>query len=624
MSAMRSRSAAFAKSSSVAAVASAALLAGVMAASAEPRHGLSTFGELKYPADFKHFEYVNPDAPKGGKLALIGTRGLITFDSFNGYIVRGDAAQGLSLLFENFSLIFDSLMTRAFDEPDAVYGLVAESADLADDKMSVTFKLRPEAKFADGSALTAEDVKFSIDILKSKGHPNLRNLLRGIAKSTVLGPHEIRFDFQGTEVRDLPLSVATQPIFSKAFYADREFDKTTLEPPLGSGPYKIGKFDQGKFVTYDRREDYWAKDLPVNVGRYNFEQVRFEYYRERAASLEGLKSGRFDLREEFTSKDWATGYDIPAVNDGRLIRLTLPDGRAAGAQGFFFNMRRDKFKDVRVRKALEMAFDFEWTNRNLFYGLYKRTVSYFQNSELLAEGPASPAERALLEPFKGQFDEALLEAAAVPPVSDGSGRDRKLLRQAIKLLDEAGYKRSGAGRVTPDGKPFTVEFLLFSPSFERIILPYIENLKRIGIQAAIRRVDVAQFQRRMKSFDFDVLTQRFSVTLTPGVGLKTTFGSEAAALEGSFNLAGIADPVVDAMIQHAIDAKSREELVTAVRALDRVLRAGHYWVPQWYKAAHNIAHWDRFARPETKPPFADGVIDTWWFDKDKAAALAAK
>ncbi|MEO0671932.1 MAG: extracellular solute-binding protein [Pseudomonadota bacterium] len=607
----------------VASIAAAALVALAATPSiAEPKHGISTFGELKYPADFKHFDYVNPDAPKGGRLSRIGSRGLVTFDSFNGYILKGDAAQGLSILFEGFSLVFDSLMTPATDEPNAVYGLVAESADLADDRKSITFKLRPEAKFADGTALTAEDVKFSIETLKTKGHPNLRNILRNVAEITIINPHEIRFKFEGEQVRDLPVNIATQPIFSKAYYADREFDQTSLDRPLGSGPYKIGRFDQGRFVEYERREDYWAKDLPVNVGRHNFDVVRFEYYRERSRELEDLKSGTFDLREEFTSKDWATGYNIAAVKDGRLQRLTMPDGRAAGAQGFFFNMRRDKFKDIRVRRALGLAFDFEWTNKNLFYSLYKRTRSYFQNSAMVAEGPASDEERALLKPFEGQFDKALLEAPADPPVSDGSGTDRKLLREAVRLLDEAGFKRQGAGRVTPDGKPFTIEFLLFSPSFERIILPYIENLKRIGVQAAIRRVDVAQFQRRMKSFDFDVLTQRFVVPATPGVGLRTTFGSEAAKIEGSFNLAGISDPVVDALIEKVVDAKSRDELNVAMRALDRVLRSNHYWVPQWYKAAHNLAFWDRFGRPETKPKFATGIIDTWWYDADKAAKLA--
>jgi len=580
----------------------------------EARHGLSAFGELKYGPDFQHFDYVNPNAPKGGRLAHIGPAATITFDSFNPFILRGDAAQGLELL-------FDSLMVRAMDEPDAVYGLVAKTAKLAPDRRSVTFQMRPEAKFSDGSPLTAEDVVFTFETLKTKGHPHYRILLRDVVRAEALGPHEVRFVFQGENLRDLPLTVATLPILSKAYYATREFDQTTLEPPLGSGPYRISDFKQGSYTTFKRREDYWAKDLPVNRGRYNFDEIRYEYFRDRTAALESLKAGAYDLREEFTAKDWATSYDIPQVKDGRIVLLTLPDESPSGAQGFFLNNRRAKFSDRRVRKALDYAFDFEWTNANLFYSLYTRTASYFENSEMKATGKPSPEELALLEPYRDQLPPEVFDEPYVPPVSDGSGSDRRLLRTAAKLLEEAGWELKGNQRVNKNGEVLSIEFLVYEPTFERVIAPYIKNLKSLGIDAYIRRVDPAQFERRVKAFDFDIITQRFSMRLTPGAELLNFFGSEAADTEGSFNRAGIKNPVVDALAQKALEARTREELVTAIRALDRVLRAGHYWVPQWYKASHHIAYWNKFGRPETKPKYDRGIVDTWWYDAEKASKL---
>ncbi|HEX5599697.1 MAG TPA: extracellular solute-binding protein, partial [Hyphomicrobiaceae bacterium] len=518
----------------------------------EARHGLSAFGELKYGPDFQHFDYVNPNAPKGGRLAHIGPAATITFDSFNPFILRGDAAQGLELL-------FDSLMVRAMDEPDAVYGLVAKTAKLAPDRRSVTFQMRPEAKFSDGSPLTAEDVVFTFETLKTKGHPHYRILLRDVVRAEALGPHEVRFVFQGENLRDLPLTVATLPILSKAYYATREFDQTTLEPPLGSGPYRISDFKQGSYTTFKRREDYWAKDLPVNRGRYNFDEIRYEYFRDRTAALESLKAGAYDLREEFTAKDWATSYDIPQVKDGRIVLLTLPDESPSGAQGFFLNNRRAKFSDRRVRKALDYAFDFEWTNANLFYSLYTRTASYFENSEMKATGKPSPEELALLEPYRDQLPPEVFDEPYVPPVSDGSGSDRRLLRTAAKLLEEAGWELKGNQRVNKNGEVLSIEFLVYEPTFERVIAPYIKNLKSLGIDAYIRRVDPAQFERRVKAFDFDIITQRFSMRLTPGAELLNFFGSEAADTEGSFNRAGIKSPVVDALAMKALEAQSREE-----------------------------------------------------------------
>lgn len=584
------------------------------AAAAERTHGLSAFGDLAQPADFPHFAYVNPDAPKGGMLSLIGWGGLTTFNSLNNYILKGDAAQGLELL-------FDTLMVRANDEPDAVYGLVAESAEIADDGTSVTFYLRPEAQFADGSPITADDVVFSFEALKKKGHPLFGQMLRDVVKAEAIDPHTVRYTFQGELVRDLPLTVAGLPVLSKAFYATRKFEESTLEPPLGSGPYVVDDFAQGRTITYRRNPDYWARDLPVNKGRWNFDRIRYEYFRDRTAGMEAFKAGTYDFREEFTSKVWAMEYDFPAIRSGRVKKDILPDETPSGTQGFFINTRREKFKDPRVREALGLAFDFEWTNRNMFYGLYDRTASFFENSPMEAEGEPSDEERALIESLDIEVPEAALGQVAMPSVSDGSGQDRNLLRQAGTLLDEAGWRVKDGKRVNDAGEQFTVEFLTFEPTFERIVAPYAKNLELLGIDARIRRVDPAQYQRRLKDFDFDITTQRYVMRNTPGVELRSYFGSTAADLDGSLNLAGVKDPGVDALIEKVVAAKSREDMTVAARALDRLLRAGHYWVPHWYKGSHTIAYWDKFSQPETKPKYTRGLLDTWWFDEAKAAAV---
>ncbi|GFO82318.1 MAG: ABC transporter substrate-binding protein [Methyloceanibacter sp.] len=577
----------------------------VSLAAAERSYGLSAFGDLALPGDFQSFTYANPDAPKGGSLSLIGWGGVTTFNSLNNYILKGDAAQGLELL-------FDSLMTRAADEPDAVYGLIAESAEVAGDGKSATFYLRPEAKFSDGTQVTADDVVFSFDILKEKGHPLFHQMLRDVEKAEAIDPRTVRYMFKGELVRDLPLTVAGLPVLSKAYYSNKAFDQTTLEPPLGSGPYLVDKFQQGRNITYRRNPDYWAKDLPVNKGRWNFDTIRYEYFRDRTAGMEAFKAGTYDLREEFTSKVWATEYDFPAVRDGRVKKETLPDETPSGTQGFFINTRREKFQDPRVREALSLAFDFEWTNRNMFYSLYDRTQSYFENSPLKAEGEPTEAERALIESLGLPVPEGALGPAVLPPVSDGSGRDRASLQKASKLLDEAGWRVKDRKRVNGNGEQLSVEFLTFEPTFERIIAPYVKNLSLLGIDARIRRVDPAQYQQRLKDFDFDITTQRYGMRLTPGVELRSYFGSESANVPGSLNLAGISDPAVDALIGKIVAAKSREEMYTAARALDRVLRASYYWVPHWSKASHTIAYWDKFARPDTKPKYDRGILDTWW------------
>ena len=611
-------------------------------ASAEPRHGLSIFGELKYPANFKHFDYVNPDAPKGGRIVTMGTGGADTYDSFNAYILKGDKAQGLAFL-------FDSLMARANDEPDAMYGLVAKTADVAGDGMSVTFKLRPEAKFSDESQMTANDAVASFTLLKEKGGPEFTLALRDVDAAEALDAETIKYTFKGELTRDLPQIVAELPVLSKAYYGTEKFEETTLKPPLGSGPYKIKDFKPGTYITYTRREDYWAKDLPVNRGRFNFGEIRFDYYRDRNVELEAIKSGQMDFREEFTSVNWATGYDIPAVKDGRLIKDILPDERPSGAQGYFLNTRREKFQDIRVRHALDLAFDFEWSNKKLFYGLYKRTTSFFENSDMMSSGKPPPEELELLAPFKDKLAPAVFEGPYLPPVTDGSGNNRDGLKQARDLLFAAGWKVSSEQYIDPDcgmvckvmtavglkakpsrvvarnakGETLDLEILLFEPMFERISGPYVDNLKRIGVNATIRMVDPAQYERRMKAFDFDLASQRYSLRLTPGIELKNYWGSDAAKMDGSFNLSGISDPVVDALVDKVMAAKSRADLVTSTRAIDRVLRTGHYWVPHWYKASHTVAYWNKFSRPAVKPKYDPGVLDTWWYDTQKADALAA-
>ena len=603
------------------AITAIAMTSGAMTsgAFAEPKHGLSVFGDLKYASDFKHFDYVNPDAPKGGRMVTMGTGGANSYDTFNGYILKGDAAQGLGLL-------FDTLMVRAEDEPDAMYGLVAKSADVAADGMSVTFKLRPEAKFSDGAPVTADDVINSFTLIKDKGHPALSMPIRDVAVAEMVDAETVKFTFKGELTRDLPIILAGLPVLSKAFYATQPFEETSLKPPLGSGPYLIKDFSPGTHVTYKRRADYWAKDLPVNRGRYNLDEIKFDYYRDRTAQLEAIKSGGMDLREEFTSVNWATGYNIPAVTEGRLIRDTIADENPSGAQGFFMNTRREKFQDPRVREALGLAFDFEWSNIKLFYKLYTRTHSFFENSDMKASGKPGAEELALLEPFRDKLSPAVFSDPYTPAATDGSGNNRDNLKKAFELVKSAGWTLGGSDRLLRNAKGETldVEILMDDSMFERIIGPYIENLKKIGVNASARLVDPAQYERRMKSFDFDMTTQRYSLRLTPGVELRTYWGSDAAGMDGSFNLAGIKDPVLDTLIDKVVGAKSRTELVAATRAIDRVLRASHYWVPHWYKASHNVAYWDKYSWPSTKAKYDPGILDTWWFDSKKAEALAAK
>jgi microcin C transport system substrate-binding protein len=582
-------------------------------------HGLSAFGDLAYPADFPHFSYVNPNAPKGGLFSQIGpdrlyNQNFLTFNSLNTFILKGDAAQGMELTFA-------ALMVRSGDEPDAMYGLAAEKVRRAADGLVYQFFIRPGAKFHDGSPLTAQDVAFSLNILKEKGHPLIGQSLRDFLGAKADDDVRVTVSFAPKRARDVPLFVAGLPIFSRAYYANRPFDQSTLEIPLGSGPYKVGRFEPGRYIEYQRVADWWGAELPVARGQNNFDTLRFEYYRDRDVGFEGFSAQSYLFREEFTSRFWATRYDFPAARDGRVLRDEIPDDTPSGAQGWFINTRRRQFTDPRVREALNNAFDFEWTNKTIMYGSYKRTVSVFQNSEMMASGPPAPDEAALLEPFRAQLPAEVFGEPYTPPVSDGSGEDRAMLREAAQLLGAAGCPIQNGKRVLGDGAPFTIEFLIDEPSFQPHHMPLIRNLKVLGIDASLRIVDPVQYRARRDAFDFDVTIDRFSFSSTPGDSLRSFFSSQAAALKGSNNLAGIADPAVDALIEAIIAAPSRPALVTACRALDRVIRSGRYWIPNWYKASHWIAYWDVFGRPPAQPRYFRGIPEIWWYDSNKAAKI---
>lgn len=583
------------------------------------RHGLSVFGDLKYPADFARFDYVDPQAPKGGRLTTTASQWAYnqnpsTFNSLNTLILKGDAAVGMEATFA-------SLMVRALDEPDAVYGLVAKSVAVRDDGLTYVFRLRPEARFHDGSPLTAEDVAFSLTTLKEKGHPSISLTIRDMVSATAEGAETLVVRFAKGRSRGLPLIVATLPIVSRAYYATRNFDETTLEPPLGSGPYRVGRFEAGRYVEYERVADWWGRELPVSVGQNNFDVIRYEMFRERTTAFEAFKAGVYLLREEFTSLTWATQYDFPALNEKKVVRFELEDLSPSGAQGWYLNLRRERFQDKRVREALGLAFDFEWTNKNVFFGSYRRIASFFVNTEFEARGKPSAEELALLEPFRAQLPEDVFGEPWVPAASDGSGRDRNLLRQASRLLQDAGWTLQGGSLKNAKGETFALEFLDSDTSFQRVTGPFIENLKRIGVDATVRVVDPSQYQKRIDEFDFDVISRRVSFPPTPDEGLRQFWHSETADRRGSRNIAGIKDPVVDALILKALAADDRAELTHACRALDRVLRAGRYWIPQWHKASHWIAMWDVYGRPATKPRYARAIQSTWWVDRDKAAAL---
>lgn len=582
-------------------------------------HGMSAFGDLKYPANFHHFDYVNPAPPKGGVFSTIPSgraynQSFQTFNSLNSYVMKGDGAQGMGMTFA-------SLMVRAGDEPDAMYGLAAKSVAISPDGLIYRFRLRPEAKFHDDTKLTAHDVAFSLNILKTKGHPLITQQVRDMLKAEAVDEATLVITFAAKRGRDVPLFVAGLPIFSQTYYSARSFDETTLDIPLGSGPYKVSKFEVNRFIEFERVRNWWGTDLPVSRGSHNFDTVRFEFYRDRDVAFEGFTGKNYLFREEFTSRIWNTRYDFSAMADGRVKRELLPDETPSGAQGWFINTRRGKFRDLRVREALIQAFDFEWTNKTIMYGTYARTHSPFQNSDLMARGLPSPEELKLLEPFRGQVPDEVFGMPFVPPVSDGSGQDRMLLRRASQLLQDAGYIIKDGKRLLTSGEVFKIEFLVDEPSLQPHHAPYIKNLGALGIEASLRIVDPVQYRARLEDFDFDMTIERFSMSVTPGDSMRPFFSSQAAATKGSYNLAGIASPAIDALVERIIGANNRADLTVACRAFDRVFCAGRYWVPQWYANTHRLAYWDMFGHPPNLPKYLGvGVPDLWWSAAKSSAA----
>lgn len=591
-----------------------------VAAQEGARHGLSVFGDLKYGPDFTHFDYLDPDAPKAGSMAFTApswqfNQNPQTFNTLNSFVLKGDAPPRMELCFA-------SLMVRALDEPDAMYGLVAETVSVSPDSNVYTFALRPEARFHDGTPLTAEDVAYSLTLLKEKGHPAITQVIREMTGALATGEHTVEVRFSGKQTRQAPLTVASLPIFSKAYYDAHDFEASTMQTPLGCGPYKVGPMEQGRFIEYERVKEWWARDLPAVKGAFNFDVLRIEFFRDRETiGFEAFKKGKLTFWEEFSSKNWATSYDFPAIRADRVVKTTFPDERPAGAQGWFFNTRLEKFADPRTRQAIGLAFDFEWTNQNLFYGLYERTHSFFQNSDMMAEGTPSGAELELLELFRGQVPDAVFGEVWTAPKSDGTGQDRAQLRRAVELLTEAGWTRQGNRVVSASGEPLTVEFLSATSAFDRVIQPYANSLKRIGVDARFRLVDPSQYQSRLNTFDFEITGRRFALSATPGEGLKDLWGSLAADTQGSSNLAGISSPAIDALIDKIIHAPTREEMTTACRALDRILRAGHYWVPNWNRPFYTVAFWDQFGHHGEPPRYDFTPESTWWYDAEKAKRI---
>lgn len=585
-------------------------------------HGISTFGDLKYAADFPHLDYVNPDAPKGGEISVWAFG---SFDSMNPYTLKGRAA-GLA------SVFFESLMAGTADEIGAAYCLLCETLTYPEDRSEVTFTLREGITFSDGSPLTAQDVVFSYNILLTKGLPSFRaQLAQKVKSAEALDDRTVRFVFKpDIPTRDLISDVGALPVFSEAFYTenDRDFEETSLEPLLGSGPYLLGRMDVGQTVVYERDPDYWGADLPLNIGRNNFDAIRIEYYADYNAAFEGFKGGTYTFRNEASSKIWATGYEFPAVQNGSVVKAELPNGAKATGQAWVFNLRRPQFQDPLVREALGMMFNFEWSNETLFYGIYDYVDSFWDNSELEATGLPTEGEIAILQPL---VDEGLLEASILTsepfsfPRSGARQLDRGNLRAASALLDQAGWEVGDDGLRRKNGQTLSVEFLNDSQTFDRVINPYVENLKRLGVDARHTRIDNAQMtlRERPPSFDFDLVTTFMATQYIPGSSLRQYFGSETADTS-NFNKMGLDSEAVDRLIEVVLAAESQEELTTSVHALDRVLRAEKFWIPQWNKNTHTVAYYDMYEHPETLPPFGLGNLDFWWFNAEKAEALRAK
>lgn len=577
-------------------------------------HGESLMGALKYPVDFKKFDFADPATPKGGTLRY-GDNG--AFDSFNPFIVKGDPAAGLNIF---GGVIYDSLMSSSYDESSTAYGLIAEWMEWPKDYSFVTFKLREEARWHDGSPITAEDAIFSFNVLTKLGKPFYRLYWANVEKAEDLGDGLIRFSFDQTDNRELPHIMGQLPILPKHYWEDRDFSQSGTDIPLGSGPYRVGKFEVNRFTEYERVEDYWAADLPVNVGSNNFDKLRFEYFKDSNAEFEAFKAGEIDFRTEWSSQNWATRYDFPAFTRGDVIReeLKLDDPKQVITMGF--NIRRDKFKDRRVREAINLVYDFEWTNETVYFDSYARPTSYFQDTDdLMATGVPEGAELALLLEHKDALPPGLLERPFENAVTDGSGRlDRRKLREAKKLLEAAGWKIEQGALVDSAGEPFEIEFLISNKSQERSIAPFLKNLERLGINGNIRLVDAAQYVRRMKSFDYDMAVNGVANSASPGNEQREFWGSEGADAPGSRNQNGVKNPVIDALIDKIIFAEDREALAASCRALDRVLLWEHYNVLNIYRPHVRVAYWkDRITRPDPVPSQSIGFPSLWWVPEQK-------
>ena len=575
-------------------------------------HGISTFGELKYNSDFQHLDYVNPNAPKGGEVSIWAFG---SFDSMHPYTTKGRSGS-LS------SIFFESLLTGTSDEIGSAYGLVAKSMEYPKDRSWVIFNMRPEAKFSDNTPLTAEDVMFSYKLLQEKGLPSFRAVIeKEIDTVEILGKHKIKFTFKkGIPTRDLPASAGSLPIFSKNYYekSGADFEASTLTPGIGSGPYILDNLDVGQTINYKRNPEYWGANLPINIGRNNFDKIRVEYFADYNSAFEGFKGGSYTFRTEYMSKLWATGYDFPAIEKKWVTKKLLPSGDMAPGQSFIINLRKDKFKDIRVRKAIGLMFNFEWSNKTLFYDLYARINSFWENSDMAATGKPSKDELIILNSLKNTLPSGIIDSdVAEVSVSSTKQLDRKNLRMASKLLDDAGWEVGDDGlRKNKNGATLDIEILNDSQAFTRIIEPFIENLKSLGVNAVHTKIDNAQMTERERSFDFDIVTGNFPMSFTPGSGLKQYFGSETADVS-IFNKAGIKSEVIDELIGVVMAAKTRDELKVAVKTLDRVLRSYYFWIPQWFKDVHTVAYYDYYEHPENLPPYDMGLLDFWWINNEK-------
>ncbi|WP_404418627.1 extracellular solute-binding protein [Marinospirillum sp.] len=579
----------------------------VFAEASQPEcvHALTLHGEPKYSKDMQHLDYVNPDAPKGGRLrqAALGT-----FDSFNPFIIRGNPASGLSN-------IYDSLTYHTADEPFTEYGLLARCMKLDPERRWIEFHLRKEARFHDGTPITAEDVAFTFDILRSEGRPFYRAYYAGIEDIQVLDKHRVRFELAAGKNRELPLIIGQIPILPRHDWEDRDFSQPRQDQPLGSGPYRIAEVDSGRRIVYERVEDYWGQDLALNQGRHNFNQLVLDYYRDATVALEAFKAGRLDFRLENIARNWAEGYSGPALSSGEISLESIPHQNSSGMQGFFFNTRKEIFQDLRVRKALTLLFDFEWTNQQLFHGAYQRTRSYYSNSELASSDLPEGQELQILEKFRDQLPERIFKEEFTLPVTDGSGNIRRQMREALSLLQEAGWSMKEGRMVNAQGQALHFEMLLNDSSFERIVLPWRKNLERLGIGMDVRVVDTSQYLNRVRSFDFDMTVSTLGQSHSPGNEQREYFHSDFANASDGRNLSGIEDPVVDSLVERLIAARDRDTLVATTRALDRVLLHGYYVIPHWHLNEYRVARRSEIRIPEVRPPYGLPQ-DTWWFEED--------